>query len=99
MNEHEKYAKTIANSVFKNNSKTKKISREVFTYYLESSFLAGQVTVLELLLKHQTKVPPTTAEEVIGDVQLILLDVFNTLNKDYGLKLKELNLDQLIKSI
>ena len=90
------YAKTITNAVFPNSSKKKKLSREFFEFHLETTYLAGQIQALEILLKMQKESPCSNAEGLIGDIQIKLVDTFNTLNKNYNLQLKELDIETLL---
>ena len=95
MSAHQHHAKIITNAIFPNNIKKKKIARETFGFQLETTYLAGQVYVLESLLKIYAD-QPCSMDELVGDIQIKLVETFNSLNKNYGLKLKDLNLESLL---
>jgi len=76
MNYSNDFAQSMARVRFGTSDKAK-INKQVFTKDLEAALVAGQMNILDRILKDHDDLPFKSVDEFLGHIQILLVDNFN----------------------
>lgn len=76
---------------------TRKMSKKMFLGDIESAYTAGILGFIEELFKEDIREEYKSKDEMMGDIQLVMIELFNHFRKKHGDKrLREITLDDFL---
>ena len=74
-----------------------KISRKFYQHDIESCILNGRSEAFEEILNKHVSEPFGTVEEIIGEIQIAIVDNWNQFHKLYPLATRPITIDKILK--